>query len=262
MLEAAVQLLPHVSAPVVAAFLREINERLPNGIEPHVSRWITTMTTASASAIFGGPSAVAIGVICADLVNDGTISSSRAVADLLPAWRTLLVDATAPPILLPAPAITASDKSAQLRGIETITTIFSKLIAGEPSAASPASPAALLQRQRTDSRRMRLYTPGSLPDIGRCIALLAIQQELWLTRGNVDKAHAAGTLVLQVSSGSAFKMAVARDPQALATSMLDSPFITGIPAAPFNRPKVLAALLLALKDGSTGSCSVQPLSTT
>ncbi|KAK4705575.1 protein SPA2, partial [Phenoliferia sp. Uapishka_3] len=252
-LEAALQLLPHVSAIVVASFLREINERLPNGIEPHIARWIETMSPAVTGSTFGGPSAPSLGTICTELVHNGTISAAQALSHLRLAWRTLLVDVTAPPIPPPTPITTHPDKGAQLRGIETIAAIFARLVGAESLPSATVSPASLLLCQRVESRRMSLYTRKSLPHIGHCMALLAIQQELWLYRENVDKAHAAGNLILQVSNGPAFRMAVARDPQALATSMLDSPFINGIPAAPFNRPKVLAALLLSLKDGSAAT---------
>lgn len=257
--EGAVQLLSNVLPSIVCAFLREINERLPKGVEPCATRWFATMTPASASATFGGPSAAGLAIVCTDLVSEGTISAASVVAALLPVWKTILIDAAAPPLLPSNLVVPTVDKTLQLRALETITSVFSTLICGDepPPYPSVTTPSYLLRRQRAESRRMSLYTPPALPDIGRCLALLALQQELWLARGNIDddKALLAGTLILRVSAGPSFKMAVARNPQSLATAMLDSPFIVGIPSAPFNRPKVLAALLLALKDGSTGALS-------
>ncbi|KAM0749703.1 hypothetical protein T439DRAFT_381275 [Meredithblackwellia eburnea MCA 4105] len=257
-LEGALHLLPHVLPNVISAFLREIHERLPQGIEPHLARWMTHMSPHSASATFGGPSGASLVAVCAELVSEGTLRSATVVTHLLPVWRTLLVDATAPPVLPTAVVVPTVDKTLQLRAVETLTTIFSNLVGVDVSSSTDVSPtsttltpSALLQQQRAHSRRSSLFTTSSLPNIGRCIALLAIQQELWVARGSSDKATTTGHLILTVSSGDLFKMAVARDPQALASSMLESQFISTIPSAPANRPKILAALLLALKDGST-----------
>lgn len=147
-----------------------------------------------------------------------------------------------------------------------MASIFSQLV-GEAEARAPDisnAPVALLRRQRASSRRVALYTNAALPDLGRCLSLLVLQQEVQLgaSAGLVgeggaqlaEKAHATAALVLHVESLSAFQLAVVRDPQVLAAAMLDCLLLLALPvnAAATYRPKLLAALLLAMKDSSTG----------
>lgn len=249
-IDSAVRLLSHAPVRVITSFLRAINERLPAGLECDVGRWISSMPLAGLAATFGGALAPCVEALFGELGLDGTVTAAGVVSGVvLPAWKALLVAATAVPISSELGVSTQVDPTL-LRALEAISTIFGNLVVGETNDA--VSPADLLLRQRSTSRRMSLYTPFSLPDVGRSIAMLVIQQELWTATDNFDKVQETTQLLLHISSWPAFHMAVARDPQTFATSMIDYP-LTGLPATPSYRPKLLAALLLTLKDGSTGS---------
>ncbi|KAI5475649.1 Mediator complex, subunit Med12 [Pseudohyphozyma bogoriensis] len=249
--EGVIRLLPQVPIPTISAFLREINERLPAGLEPCVTRWMSGMSPTSLSATLGGPLAPIIAQLLGELVLEGTVSPSGAVTSIiLPAWHVLLTNITTPPPPF-NPGMVMEDKTPHLRGLETISSIFGSLIGCDPTRDPSQSPAEILLRQRAESRRASLYTPTVLPDLGRCIAMLAIQQELYTSRADYEKSHVSSTLSLHVCGDPSFKMAIARDPQSLASAMLDSPSISNLPTARSFRPKLLAALLLILKDGST-----------
>lgn len=236
-------------------FLREINERLPTGLESHIGKWMTNMPLANVVQTFGGALAEGVKNLMAELVNEGILSSSGAVSlVILPAWRALLVEATAP-----WSAPTNLDPTL-LQALETVSSIFSHLVGFTSSSDSPSSsptvpsdPTSLLQLQRSLSRRSSLYSISSLPDIGIAISLLVIQQEVWnILPDQQERVKTVGMLLTHIGAEPNFQMAVARDPQTLATAMLDSLFVKGIPALGSYRPKLLAALLLTLKDGNTG----------
>lgn len=254
----SIWMLSQVPVPTILCLLREINERLPTGLEPCIGRWMTGMSQSRICSTFGGPLAPALALLFGDLVLRHTLSAIGAVTVIiLPSWSALLASATTPVATLSSP-VPSDDKSVQLRGLETIAAIFGTLVGCDPSRDPSNSPSELLLRQGAESRRTSLYVPSGMPDVGRCISMLAIQQELWTARADYEKAHVASTLILHVSSGSSFKMSVARDPQAFASAMLDSPCVTVIPAAPAMLPKLLAALLLILKDGRTGEVILHP----
>lgn len=258
--DSCVQLLTNVSPSTIASFLREINERLPMGLEMQIAKWIAAQQPQTLVSTFGGPLGPNLATLFGALVTGGVLSACGAVTKIIPpAWRTLLVEATSPApsaVATPAADSPSAFDPTLLRALETVSTVFGSLVGSDDLAAGSThlsnSPSSLIARQRASSRRMSLYTHASLADIGRCISLLVVQLELWTSAGQTERAKHTSTLIQHVNSCPPFQMAVARDPQTLATAMLDSPFITTIPAiAPF-RPKLLAALLLTLKDGSTG----------
>lgn len=256
-IDSAVLLLSQAPVNVVTSFLRAVKERLPAGLEHDIRRWISTKSAAGLAATFGGALVPSVEALFSELVLDGTITATGVVSGVvLPAWRALLVAATAVPISSDLGVSTQVDPGL-LRALEAISNIFSHLVVGETSVTLSATD--LLLCQRSASRRMSLYTPSSLPDVGRAIAMLVIQQELWTATDHIDKVQETTQLLVQISSWPAFQMAVARDPETFATSVIDHPLAI-LPVTPSYRPKLLAALLLILKDGSTGSSLRSPFS--
>ncbi|ORY57990.1 hypothetical protein BCR35DRAFT_309518 [Leucosporidium creatinivorum] len=258
--DSAVQLLSAVSPNTIAVFLREINERLPTGLESQIGKWVKGLQVGVLVGTFGSKLGERLASLLGELVTEGVLSASGAVTGvLLPAWKSLLVEATS----TTAAADTSESTDTPmfdptlLQALETIASVFGSLL-GDPTTHSSSStttltPTLLITHQRSSSRRMSLYTHSSLADIGRCLALLVIQLELWTTSGHLERAHKTSALIQQVNACPSFQMAVARDPQTLATAMLDSEFVTSIPAITVYRPKLLAALLLTLKDGNTAT---------
>lgn len=238
------------------AFLTEMSERLPTGLDAVVAKWVSSLPTPNVVATFGGQLGSKIGGLFVGLVTEGVMTAPETVTSvLIPVWKVLLSQLT--PLLLSSPSLSLPPEATLVRALETTSTIFSHLV-GEHEARSPdlsTSPLAFLSRQRASSRRAALYTQAVLPDIGRSLSLLVLQQEVLLAVGQIDKARETGAVVIHVNNLPAFQMAVARDPQALAVAMLDSAVVSAIPGISTYRPKLLAALLIALKDSSTGACS-------
>lgn len=252
--DAAVQLLAHVPMATVLAFLKEVAERLPVQLEKEVGRWVEGMKPKDVAGVFGGPLGPTLAGFLGELVNDGALSAAGAVRlVVVPAWRAVIVEASAGSAVDLAAGANAVVEPMQLKALETIASVFGTLVGHDcpgAGALSPASPAGLLARQRSDSRRTSLFTHSSLHDVGHCIAFLVIQQELVLATGLTEDAAKATALLAHISALPAFQMTVARDPQALASAILESPSINSLPVAALYRPRLLAGLLLTLKDGT------------
>lgn len=224
-----------------------------------IAKWVKGLQVGVLVSTFGSALGARLASLLGDLVTEGVLSASGAVTMvLLPAWKSLLVEATSQAATsTPASTDTPMLDPTLLQALETISSVFGALL-GDPASHSSTStngtltPSLLITRQRSSSRRMSLYTHSSLADIGRCIALLVVQLEVWTALRHAGRAHSTAALIQQVHACTSFQMAVARDPQTLATAMLDSDFVTSIPTIAVYRPKLLAALLLTLKDGNTG----------
>lgn len=244
-LDGSVQLLSSISPGIISILLRGISERLPAGLEPQLSKWIAGLTTATIVSTFGGVTSSSVITLLLDLVNEGTITSAALVDSVvLPIWKLLLSDS----INTKGTFVPSTTHS---RALDSIASIFSSLV-GSDSVELSLTALTLLNRQKSTSRRMCLHTYSSLPNLGRCLAYLVITQELWAVKGEFEKVVEATKLLSQVGNSSVFQMTVARDPQMLGTAILESPSTLGTSSSnSLYRPKLLAALLLILKDGSS-----------
>ncbi|KDE04123.1 hypothetical protein MVLG_05415 [Microbotryum lychnidis-dioicae p1A1 Lamole] len=261
-IESGVQLLAGVSASTIVRFLREINERLPTGLEAQIGKWIAQMPSYSMIATFGAHLSSGVAILLLELVTGGILSPSALITlVILPVWRTLLNAASSPTSPVSHASVQAPSLDANLlQALDTITHIFGSLITrfshafGGPASTEDLSntPAALLQRQRGDSRCASLFTQASLAELGKCVASLAVQQDFWTTLGQHERAQTTGMLLVHLNSWPAFQTAVVRDPQVFASAVLDTAAVGAAPLATnSHRPKLLAALLLTLKDSST-----------
>ncbi|KAK4057288.1 RNA polymerase II mediator complex subunit [Microbotryomycetes sp. JL221] len=148
-------------------------------------------------------------------------------------------------------------------GLEAMLNIAGDASVGFNDATTPATtmtPAFLVRKQRSIARRASMFTNACLHDIAQCLSLLVIQQDLCstLTRNatnatNDNRAQMAAMLTMRIMNCERFQTCVTKNPQGLATHMLDSQFVLSIPAVTSFRPKLLTAVLLVLKDGSTAS---------
>ncbi|SCV69709.1 BQ2448_1103 [Microbotryum intermedium] len=261
-IESGVQLLAGVSASTIVRFLREINERLPTGLEAQIGKWVAQMPSYSMIATFGAHLSSGVASLLLELVTGGILSPLALITlVILPVWKTLFVAASLPTSpASPTPIQTSSLDATLLQALDTITHIFGSLITRSSHAAAGLAlnedlsntPAALLHRQRGDSRCANLFTQASLGELGKCVASLAVQQDFWTNLGQHDRAQATGMLLMHLNSWPAFQAAVVRDPQVFASAVLDSAPVVAVPlATSAHRPKLLAALLLTLKDSST-----------
>lgn len=257
--DSIIRLLGQVPVHAVALFLREINDRLATGLESQIGKWMSSQSAQALVGTFGGPLNQDVVALLGELVDDGVLSAVGAMSLVAaPAWRSLLSEALSSTALGSKPFGTSN--APQLQALDTIVAFFAPLVTDQESHASSSDnllPSTLARQQRALSRRAALYTQSSLPDLAHCISLLVIQQDLYGLTAQEERARTIGALTMQVINGPAFQVAASRDPQALATAMLDSPFVLGIPAIATYRPKLLAAVLLALKDGTTGGCDFE-----
>lgn len=244
-LDGSVQLLSSLSTGIISSLLQGISERLPAGLEPQLSKWISGLTSTAIITTFGGPTSTSVRTLLLDLVNEGTITSTALVDSVvLPIWKLLLCDSINTKGTF-IPTVTHS------RALDLIASIFSSLVGSDLVEFSP-TPSNLLNRQRSISRRISLHTYALLPNLGRCLAYLVITQELWAVKGEFEKVVDSTKLLSYVGNLAVFQMTVARDPQMLASAILESPTSLGTSSSnSLYRPKLLAALLLILKDGSS-----------
>lgn len=254
MLDSSIRIVPEVSMVDISSFLRQINERLPEGLEAEFVKWVPHMKPEVIVSTFGGKGSFYVQEILIDLVTDGTVSGACLISNVvLPSWTTLLHLAV--PLLSSPPSPL---DPVLFIALETITAIFRRLVLpGDGSMhltmETMVSISSLVENNRALSRSATIYTRINLPDLGRCLARLIIQQELWDATGDSSKAAESGRLFASVSQSAPYQRVVTRDPQVLATAMLEDEFILQEKMRCY-RAKLLAAFLTTLKkDGSAGS---------
>ncbi|GAA5891003.1 hypothetical protein JCM5296_007345 [Sporobolomyces johnsonii] len=266
--DSAIQLLPQMPGidPVVGLF-KALDERMPKGLEGPFVRWMTSLTVNQLATTFGGAGGPALAELMGELVLEGVVAAPMLLREvLLPAWKGLLSS------VLPDLAATLGEGTTQplqldstlLQALSTLSTVLSKLIADDtaPDAQAmstdspirrPFTPASLLRRQRHTARLAPLFTSTSLPLLAHVLALLILQQELLLSASLPDAAQSASSLFLHLVGLPAFQAQVIRDPGALRAGILDSEFVKSLPEVGVFRPKLLAGLLLSLKDGGAAT---------
>ena len=156
------------------------------------------------------------------------------------------------------PAMEAILKSSSDRSIALRSTL--ELLSSLIGASSPAtmdrgptesSSTNLFAKHRASSRNATLYTLPNLPLLGRLIALLHVQQALTpaLPKESLD---IISRLLEGLCGSSAFRTIVAKDPQRLASAMLESSFAKEAGDRPSYCSQILVGLLSCLKHGKTG----------
>jgi len=259
LLDSVVQLLGHVPAATVVAFLKEIADRLPGELDEQVGKWVAAMRARDAVVTFGGPLGPTLIEFVAGLVTEGLLSSPAAVKLVLaPIWKGIIGEVTETSSVDLAAGALATMIPSQSNALVTVAIIFSRLLGGDETDEGPdsglpspaVSPFDLLARQRAHARQASLLTYASLADVGHCLALLVIQQELLVAAGAAECATQAAAVLTHLSALPPFQMLIARDPQALGTAMLGDGFLKEMAVATVYRPRLLAGLLVALKDGT------------
>ncbi|GAA5972104.1 hypothetical protein JCM21900_005701 [Sporobolomyces salmonicolor] len=257
--DSAIQLLPQVPSlePVVGLF-KALDERLQKGLEGPFVRWMRGLAVHQLATKFGGAGGPALARLVGELVLEGVVAAPVLLRDvILPAWKGLLGS------VLPDLAATLREGTMQLlqldptllQALSTLSAVISNVITPDAQTMTidlsgpPLAPASLLRRQRHAARLAPLFTSTSLPLLAHALALLILQQELLLAACLPDAAQSASSLFLQLVGLPAFQAQVIRDPGALRAGILDSEFVKSLPEVGVFRPKLLAGLLLSLKDG-------------
>ncbi|GAA5899173.1 hypothetical protein JCM8208_003025 [Rhodotorula glutinis] len=246
-----------------AALLRALHDRLPTGLEPVLARWISTMSAAQLCATFGGPDGPVRAALLNELVVEGTIGAIGMLKGVvLPLRRvllSLLTPAAAGQLVGTGHALAPTDPAAA-QALHNTHTILSSVIfsAPEPAAAgtsppSTSSPTTLATQQRLAARRASLGTRPALLAVAASLALLVVQQDVASVLGLPDLAESTGALFLRLGTLSELQTLVVRDPAAFKDAMLDSETVGAVPMIELFRPKLLAGLLLLLKDGGAAT---------
>lgn len=219
------------------------------------------MSPAQLVSTLGGQSGPLLVRFLGELVSDAIIPAPTMVKDvLLPAWRSLLGQLT--------PAVADSqplhlDESV-VQAMETLRAIAVDLIlvrlsptstADVDSPSTPASgpsPATLAVAQRKASRRASLFVPSFLPHLSQLLSVLIVRQEVALAASRADLAELTGAAFIRFAGLPELQALILRDPKTLRTELLEGEVIRSMPKVQALRPKLLAGVLLALKDGGAG----------
>jgi hypothetical protein len=95
-----------------------------------------------------------------------------------------------------------------------------------------------------------------MPTVSSLLALLVLQQEVFSAAKLEDDAQAASALFLRIATLQQFQSLVVKMPHLVRVGMLESEFVKSLPCFETFKPKLLAGLLVALKDGGEGACSL------
>lgn len=246
-----------------ASLLRALHDRLPTGLEPVLARWVGSMSAAQLCATFGGSDGPVRVALLNELIVEGTIGAvamlKGAVLPLRRALLGLLAPVASGQLVGAASAVAPVDPAAT-QALHNAHTILSSVIFSAPepttagaSAPSTSSPTTLAVQQRLGARRAALGTRAALPAIAASLALLVIQQDVASVLGLPDLAESTGAVFLRLGTIPELQTLVVRDPAGFKDAMLDSETVGGIPRVELFRPKLLAGLLLLLKDGGAGA---------
>ncbi|GAA5871328.1 hypothetical protein JCM16303_000717 [Sporobolomyces ruberrimus] len=259
-IDSSVQILAQLSGiePIVGLF-KEIDERLGKGLEPALIRWMRSKPPQNLVPILGGAQGSQLVALLSELVVEGVLSLPVLVSDgFLPIWRSILVL-----VLSDLAKHTAENGTSPLpleptlsRTLSILTDALARAVDVPSSDGSnahpypaPLSSSAILTQQRKSVRLGCLFTPVSLPTVSSLLALLVLQQEVLSAANLTDDAQAASALFLRIVSLQQFQALVVKVPQSVRVGMLESDFVKSLPSFERFKPKLLAGLLVALKDG-------------
>ncbi|GAA6061332.1 hypothetical protein JCM10212_003222 [Sporobolomyces blumeae] len=263
----AFQLLPQfASIEPVVKLLEAIDDRLPGGIESSVLRAISWKNAQHATTMLGGPSGTGVVAVLSELVVVGVISLPTLVKEaLLPIWKGLLASTLpefakqltmpSPPLVL-EPALCSALSTVSNALLKAVDESYASPEATTPPNGSdpcPLSVDQLLRRQCKSMRISTLFTGSSVSTIASLLAVLVLQQEVFSAAGLSDELEASNGLFLRIVNLEQFQALIVKKPRAFATGMLESDFVKSFPALDTLKPKLLAGLLLALKDGAAAT---------
>ncbi|GAA5934669.1 Srb8p [Sporobolomyces koalae] len=259
-IDAAIQLLGQLSSidPIVT-LLKELDERFPEGLESIFVRWMGSKPPQNLVSILGGPQGLQLVNLLSELVVEGVLSLPVLVSDgFLPLWRSILA------LVLPELAKAANGAGSSAlsldptlsRALSLLTDALARAVndpsselEAEDSPKTPILPSDLLRQQRKSLRLGCLFRLSSLAAVSSLLALLVLQQEVFAVATLSDKAQAASSLFLSITGSQPFQSLVLRDPQSVRSGMLDNALVRALPSFETFKPKILAGLLVALKDG-------------
>ncbi|GAA6002935.1 hypothetical protein JCM10207_001905 [Rhodosporidiobolus poonsookiae] len=259
-IEGVVALLPQLpTAQPAIDFLRVLQDRLVVHIDDGFARWAAGCTVQQRSTLLGGSARHAFTDFVAGLVGDGLLSASTVVRHVvLPAWRT----AASPQVQALAEAQQVHLAEVDSNVVETLHSLASCLVLPKPLGGSTISmhvdgdfdderhaPSHLVTRQRQTSRRAALFTHANLPLLAQLLSFLVIQQEIATAALRVDIAESTGALFVHLSNQPALQALIARDAKGFRTAMLDGELVRSVPRVEWMRPKLLAGLLVTIKEG-------------
>ncbi|GAA5910430.1 mediator of RNA polymerase II transcription subunit 12 [Sporobolomyces salmoneus] len=259
-IDSSIQLLAQLSSvDSIVGLFKELDERLRGGLELPLLRWMRSKAPQHLISILGGSQGTQVVTLLSDLVVEGVLPLPLLVSDgFLPTWRSILVlvlpglaKHSAETVLEPLPL-----ESTLSRTLVVLTEALAKAVdipcpdaSTDHPYPSPLSPSTLLTQQRKSVRLGCLFTSTSLPTVSSLLALLVLQQEVSTAAGLLDNAQAASALFLRIVNLQQFQSLVVKIPQSVRVGMLDSEFVRSLPSFDTFKPKLLASLLVALKDG-------------
>lgn len=232
LLETCIRLLSTVPVVPIATLLREVNERLTVGLDGHLAKLITNYSPLELITLFSGDSGYSITSLLENLISDKTISGSNVLRS----------------VIIPTLSIILENFPNQIIATKNIYRLISSILGQNTS--NDTLPATLMRLQRDSSRSATFFSRKTLPDVGRCITLILLQQEYWKESEETAILEMSASLLKELCACASFKKVVAQEPDSLAEAMLDKNCNAGIVES--SRGCVLAGLLACLKNGSSG----------
>ena len=231
--EASIQLLVIIPVPVIANLLRELHERLPAGLDGMLEKWMGSVSESNLVDLAGGGLSGLLVELISTLASEGHITGSILLGSFV------------------VPAITAilnssSDRTTALRStLDLVAALLGS------TGTEGATSTTLFAKHRSSSRRATLFTLPNLPIVGQLIALLHVTQSLTPSLPP-DSLEVITKFFKSICGSSAFRGIVAKEPERLASSMLESRFAKGVVEKSTYRSQILVGLLSCLKNGKTG----------
>lgn len=265
-IDGGIQLLPQLPTidPIVS-LLKELDERVPEGLEAILIRWMRGKNPQHLVSILGGAQGSQLVGLLSELVVEGVLSLPLLVSEgFLPIWRSILV------LVLPELAKADSEPLSLDASLSQALSVLTEALAravnvspvvhpAESSAGYPFPTAItlsiLLRQQRKSLRLGGLFSTSAVPAVSSLLSLLVLQQEVFHAADSTEEAQNASLLFLQIVNLEQFQSVVIKVPQSIRMGMLESEFVKSLPSFEIFKPKLLAGLLVALKDGGEGTSS-------
>ena len=265
-IDSGIQLLSQLPTinPIVS-LLKELDERLSEGLESTLIRWMRAKNPQHLVSILGGTQGSQLVGLLSELVIEGVLSLPLLVSEgFLPIWRSILVLVLAEAAQIgpePLPLdMSLSRALSVLTGALARAFDVSPITSPDESSEDCPFPKAvtlpvLFRQQRKSFRLGGLFTTSAVPAVSSLLSLLVLQQEVFHAAGSTQEAQNASSLFLQIVNLEQFQSVVIKVPQLIRIGMLESDFVKSLPSFETFKPKLLAGLLVALKDGGEGRSS-------
>jgi hypothetical protein len=263
-IDGLVQLLPQLrTVEPAVSLLRTLQERGASRLDHALPQWIKSLSPSQLVSTFAGGSDSLLVHFLGELVSEGIVPAPTMVRDvLLTAWGNLLSQLTpavadSQPLQLESTVVSAMEalRAVAVGLILPRIAVTVEMDVASPSSSPPQDPsiASLVDKQRQASRRASLFVPASLPALAQLLSIIVIRQEVFLAASRPDLAELTGGVFIRLAALPELQALVVRDPKALRTAMLEGEVVKSLPRIEALRPKLLAGVLLALKDGGAGT---------